>query len=618
MNLNWFHNFTRLTKPPFLIWVLFLLSSTFNCVELKAFKGEILKEVDYYSFRNSIDVYQFDSLYRNHKLKSKSNLGLKDRERWFLYEFQYNGNPKDIVIEIPETLVDDVVGYMVNPSGKIEYFLKAGDEGKLSQKKLKIRTPAGFYRLDQKGKYTIYVKYWRNGSFPHMILKIFDLDEFIPYYSNLEFNFGFIYGIFFLYFAFTLYLGIANGNKQFLLFSLWILSNISFFVITAGHYKYFFYPELLNFNNKLRLVLVFTSAYFLIDFTLEFLNFRKELGWLDKFNKWVILLIGLFFGYLFVFPENPIEKSQNITIIFIQSLFLVIVLLVLSIPIFHYRKTKKISFLYFVILFNASNGLMFLFFAISNNPIDYNTLMFYLLILPFLEITAIAVGITQRIRQNDAEQRSLLSHNLNLQLKANQVQTEAVESERKRISTELHDDILNRLSMLLMLNRAGKIDSLSIDESLSEINNDIRSYAYRLYPPWIEDLDFFSMVKRELDALSQALDIQISYNFFDVQFEFTSLQKINTFRIMQEFVLNSKKHGLATNVNIDIYQREDSIILYLEDNGIGFDADEVTKGIGMKSVVSRVNVLGGQIEVSSKPGTSVSWMIAFPMVLRNN
>lgn len=151
MNLNWFHNFTRLTKPPFLIWVLFLLSSTFNCVELKAFKGEILKEVDYYSFRNSIDVYQFDSLYRNHKLKSKSNLGLKDRERWFLYEFQYNGNPKDIVIEIPETLVDDVVGYMVNPSGKIEYFLKAGDEGKLSQKKLKIRTPAGFYRLDQKG-----------------------------------------------------------------------------------------------------------------------------------------------------------------------------------------------------------------------------------------------------------------------------------------------------------------------------------------------------------------------------------------------------------------------------------------------------------------------------------
>ena len=87
---------------------------------------------------------------------------------------------------------------------------------------------------------------------------------------------------------------------------------------------------------------------------------------------------------------------------------------------------------------------------------------------------------------------------------------------------------------------------------------------------------------------------------------------------MQEFVLNSKKHGLATTVNIDIYQRDETIILYLEDNGIGFNSDEVSKGIGMNSVVSRVNVLGGQIEVSSKPGASVTWMIVFPILLKNN
>ena len=83
---------------------------------------------------------------------------------------------------------------------------------------------------------------------------------------------------------------------------------------------------------------------------------------------------------------------------------------------------------------------------------------------------------------------------------------------------------------------------------------------------------------------------------------------------MQEFVLNSKKHGLATQVNIDIYQREESIILYLEDNGIGFNANEIAQGIGMNSVISRVNVLGGIIEVNTSPGSSVTWMIVFPMV----
>lgn len=92
-----------------------------------------------------------------------------------------------------------------------------------------------------------------------------------------------------------------------------------------------------------------------------------------------------------------------------------------------------------------------------------------------------------------------------------------------------------------------------------------------------------------------------------------TLHKINVFRIMQEFVLNAKKHGKTSKINIDIYQRENSINLYLEDNGIGSNTNEISKGIGMKSVVSRVNVLGGTIDVTSTIGESVNWMISFPV-----
>lgn len=612
MNINYFVNRILTFQWKSLSLLLCFLSFSLGSTQAQIFIGNVLNQSQAFSFKNQLTVTQFDSILK-HNSPKETNLGLKDRERWFVYELNYQANPKTIVVEIPETLADNIEGYFVDPDGNIEPFLKSGDEGKLSQKILKIRTPSGIYHLKGKGKYLIYVKYWRNGSFPHIMLKLWDLKEFIPYYSNLEFFFGLIYGVFFLYFIFTLYLGIANKNKQFLLFSIWIISNISFFVITAGHYKYYFYPELINFNNKIRLFLIFSSAYFLVEFTLEYLNFRQELKWLSKFNRYVIIVIAAFFLYLFIIPDNAVEKSQNIAIIFIQSLFLIIVVLVLSIPFIHYKKTKKISFLYFVIFFNAINGIIFLVFAVTNAPIDYNKLVFYLLILPFLEITAIAVGITQNIRKNEKEQRNLLTHNLNLQLKANQIQTEAVETERKRISTELHDDILNRLSMLLMLNRAGKINNLDLDESLTTINNDIRSYAYRLYPPWIEDLDFFDMVKRELEALSRGLDIEINYHFYDIQNQFSPLQKINVFRIMQEFVLNAKKHGKASKINIDIYQRENSINLYLEDNGIGFNPNEISKGIGMKSVVSRVNVLGGTIDVTSTIGESVNWMISFPI-----
>jgi len=235
------------------------------------------------------------------------------------------------------------------------------------------------------------------------------------------------------------------------------------------------------------------------------------------------------------------------------------------------------------------------------------------LILPMLEVTAIAVTLTDKILSTFRTTNSLLEKNLNLQLNANSIQTTAVELERKRIAVELHDDILNRLSILLMLNRSGNTTNEIVESTLTKINKDIRNYAYRLYPPWIEELTFIEMVERELKAMAASLDIEIQYHFYDLKHEFSSIQKINVFRILQEFLQNSHKHGGAKKVTIDIFERNEFIEIYLEDNGTGFDMRTMISGIGTNSVKSRVNILGGQITMNSEIGKSVSWLISFPL-----
>lgn len=621
-NHGWFLNpiFPSMQKW-ILNFLLFLFSFTFsNQARSAKLDGSEIHCDTFYSFRNTISIQDYLTL-RNipQKLHQLNYLGKEDCERWIEYSFELAENQcsNTLVIDLPDPLADVIEVYILSPDGKISLIGKSGDELQLSKNIYPLRTPIALVKSPQKGKYTAYIRYIRSGNYPHLTFKIWELSAFLLYYSRIEYFFGFIYGIFFLYFVFTLFLGIKNKSLAFFTFSLWILSNISFFVLSSGHMKFFIYPNTEHLNSILRMYLMFITPITLMEFLVDYLNIKPQTKWLRRFIQIMFVLATIMFAYLLLYPHNNIEKTKNTAVIVIQSVFFIMVLLIICIPIIHYKTHKKFSFLYLIIIFNTANALIFLFVSISPRSINYNEVIFWLLILPLLEITAIAVALTERILSSFRTTNTLLETNLNLQLEANNIQTKAVELERKRIAMELHDDILNRLSILLMLNSAGETTNEIIETTLSGINKDIRNYAYRLYPPWIEDLSFTEMVNRELKAMATSFDIEINHQIYDLKHEFTPFQKINVFRILQEFLQNSKKHGNAKNVSIDIYERDGYVDIYLEDNGVGFDTTTVLSGIGMNSVKSRVNMLGGQISINSELGKSVSWMISFPLKFKN-
>ncbi len=588
--------------------VLFL-SFNFGVAQIE---GQKLVPKSIYCTKNRISLQHFLEIQKSNQLSAKSYNGNGDCERWFVYETNIQ-QLSELVIELPDPLADLIEAYVISPNMEISKVAVAGDEIKLTNFLIKTRNPIGIFKVPIRGNYNIIVKYVRMGKLPHLMCKIWSLPEFLAYNSRVEYFFGFLYGIFFLYFVFTLFLGVKNKSKPFLIFSLWILSNISFFVLTSGHLKFYLYPNTTHLNSILRMYLLFVSGFALCEFLVDYLQIKQQTKWVRRFVSFVLLSATVFFIYVLVYPNNGIEKTQNLSVNIIQFTFLLLILIICSIPFIHYKVYKKFSYMYLILFFNTINAIVFLFISFKNQEIDYNSTMLWLLILPMLEVTAVAVTLTDKILSTFRTTNTLLEKNLNLQLNANSIQTTAVELERKRIAVELHDDILNRLSILLMLNRSGNTTNEIVESTLTKINKDIRNYAYRLYPPWIEELTFIEMVERELKAMAASLDIEIQYHFYDLKHEFSSIQKINVFRILQEFLQNSHKHGKAEKVTIDIFERNELIEIYLEDNGTGFDMSTMISGIGTNSVKSRVNMLGGQITMNSEIGKSVSWLISFPL-----
>ncbi|MEM9681289.1 MAG: ATP-binding protein, partial [Bacteroidota bacterium] len=96
--------------------------------------------------------------------------------------------------------------------------------------------------------------------------------------------------------------------------------------------------------------------------------------------------------------------------------------------------------------------------------------------------------------------------------------------------------------------------------------------------------------------------------------EFNTINKTNDlhiFRIIQELISNSIRHGNAKTINVIIKQSGDFLTIEYKDNGIGFDTEAIDRkaGIGLQNIESRVAILNGSMVIESKPNTGSTFTI---------
>ena len=95
--------------------------------------------------------------------------------------------------------------------------------------------------------------------------------------------------------------------------------------------------------------------------------------------------------------------------------------------------------------------------------------------------------------------------------------------------------------------------------------------------------------------------------------------ELHLFRIMQEALNNVLKHACASEVRVMLTREAASIRLVIEDNGRGFDPDQIKsappgrRGLGLHQIVVRAHTGGGRITLQSRPGQGTRLMVEMPV-----
>jgi PAS domain S-box-containing protein len=229
---------------------------------------------------------------------------------------------------------------------------------------------------------------------------------------------------------------------------------------------------------------------------------------------------------------------------------------------------------------------------------------------------------------NDTTERKIAE---DLVRNLSQMLIQAQESERKRLSYELHDSIAQNLSslkigcdMLLqdqsaisheLREKAAKLSKLS-----EQINISVRNLAYDLQPPGLEQLGLVKSLEMYCEDFSENRGVKVDFHSAGIHILNLDFHtSIHLYRLVQEGLNNISKHAATDRAKIMLLGASPNIILRIEDDGKGFDttAQELAlgykKGIGLQSMKERVNLLGGQITIKSRPmqGTKILTIIPF-------
>lgn len=197
------------------------------------------------------------------------------------------------------------------------------------------------------------------------------------------------------------------------------------------------------------------------------------------------------------------------------------------------------------------------------------------------------------------------------------------EEERKRIAQDLHDDISSKLNVVSLNIHLLKTPNLTENE-LSEITTNIkelttkalensRRIAHDLLPPVLEKFGLHAGIEELVLEFNSSKAVKVNYKN-ELVFEESEIDRhLHIFRILQELLNNSLRHGKATEIQINFRSIKGKNTCFYKDNGIGFDCNnsDNQKGLGMKNIESRVNFLGGDLHLKSKTNKGVEVFFNF-------
>jgi signal transduction histidine kinase len=196
-----------------------------------------------------------------------------------------------------------------------------------------------------------------------------------------------------------------------------------------------------------------------------------------------------------------------------------------------------------------------------------------------------------------------------------QAQSAAAATERDRLARELHDSVTQSLYSVRLYAEAvrsalnaGKLPAAqqNLDQLMSIAKDgmsNLRLLIFELRPPVLEELGLVGALEKRLEMVEKRAGIHTEFNV-DGDPELSEDVETQLYWVLYEALSNVLKHAKAHHVSLNFDFSGERSMIILQDDGVGFDTTQLrnTQGGGLKNLIDRVESVGGEIDVNSKPG----------------
>ena len=243
-------------------------------------------------------------------------------------------------------------------------------------------------------------------------------------------------------------------------------------------------------------------------------------------------------------------------------------------------------------------------------------LIYYLVRFYTQKIKTEKIIATQKEEINSQKIRELED---SMKMNSMQSMIEGQEIERERIAKDLHDSLGGLLSTIKLQfdsvrTKEKKVDNIKeynkAHKLLDTAVNEVRTISHNLQPGSLGNLGLVPAVRDLINRFDGEHYPDVDFQYYNLPEKMDHLVVLNIYRIIQELLNNAIKHSKAKEILLQINHEEDDIVIQFEDDGIGFDINNLDKrGMGLDNIKSRINYLKGSVNVESKHAEGTYYLI---------
>ena len=555
---------------------------------------------------NFEEITKEESRFIRAQKKVPDFLGNFSKAIWYRFEIFNNSNTDDWYLEIKGGFMNLITVYQVEESGKVRSLTLSGDNN-FHLKPVRSSNLVFPVPLSKGTGTTLYVRATsktliRTSMSFSTMQQLYEDNTFISYGD------GFFTAVAVALLLYNLFVYFSLREKAYLYYIGYISMAILHNNVVAGHIQVFL-PWLDWLNTT---TLIPAMSFFSILFSNSFLQTRQHAPFIYKMQLPLILLCLV---------PLVCYTAGWYRLAILMSAMLIFILFVywLCAGITAYRKGFAPA-IFYIIGFGA---LVFLSVVFELKMRGWLEESYWtdssLFIGVALEAIVLSFALASKINFYKKEKERLQEQAYQQAIHFSRELIQTQEAERKRIASELHDSLGQKLVLIknkilkAALPGAVAQQDDSLPGNVAEAIQEIRSISYGLRPYQIDLLGLTSSVNSLAEESFDAAGIDFTTTIDNIDGIFDNDDSINIYRIVQECINNIIKHSTASHADISIKRSGAEITITIKDNGSGFDTGKNYSGFGLKGIKERLHILKGTVTIKTLPLLGTSFQFHIPV-----